>query len=70
MAATNSSLYGGGPGIVHVNSALTAFLADPDLPEEMPAAIAAQDVIGNNDLAFTDSNTTVTTHAKRLHVRR
>ena len=29
LAVTNSSLYGGGPGIVHINSALTAFLADP-----------------------------------------
>ena len=29
LAVTDSSLYGGGPGVVHINSALTAFLADP-----------------------------------------
>ena len=32
LAVTNSSLYGGGPGVAHINSALTAFLADPTSP--------------------------------------
>ncbi len=58
IAATNSSLYDGGPGIVHINSALTAFLADPtQYSEEMPAAIACATVSGTSELVFTDANT-------------
>ncbi len=57
IAATNSSLYGGGPGIVHVNSALTAFLADPTAySQEMPSAIACQTVSGTSELVFADAN--------------
>jgi hypothetical protein len=57
LAATNSSLYGGGPGIVHINSALTAFLADPT-PDTtaIPSAITYQRVGGKDYLAFTDTN--------------
>jgi Bacterial Ig-like domain (group 3) len=56
LAVTNSSLYGGGPGIVHINSALTAFLADPTSDaEEIPAGITYQNVDGTNYLAFTDA---------------
>ena len=54
LAVSNSSLYGGGPGIAHINSALTAFLADPtDSSEGTPNAIASQEVGGTNFLAFT-----------------
>jgi len=57
LAVTSSSLYGGGPGIVHINSALTAFLADPTAdPESIPSAITYQNVGGTNYLAFTDAN--------------
>ena len=31
LAVSTSSLYGGGPGVAHINSALTAFLADPTI---------------------------------------
>ena len=55
LALTNSSLYGGGPGIAHINSALTAFLADPATsPNAIPSAITYQNVGGTNYLAFTD----------------
>ena len=56
LAVKDSSLYGGGQGIVHINSALTAFLADPTSDAEaIPSAIAYQDVGGTNELAFTDA---------------
>lgn len=55
LAVTNSSLYGGGPGIAHINSALTAFLADPATSAgAIPAGIANQSVGETNYLAFTD----------------
>ena len=55
LAVTDSSLYGGGPGIVHINSALSAFLADPDpVTGTVPSAIAVQDLGGTSELAFTD----------------
>ncbi len=55
LAATNSALYGSGPGIVHINSALTAFLADPTSASEgTPDGIALQDVDGTTYLAFTE----------------
>ncbi len=67
LAATNSSLYGGGPGIVHVNSALTAFLADPTAEsDELPTGIACQNVGGTNDLAFTDAASDLFTFAGEL----
>ena len=65
LAVTDSSLYGGGGGIVHINSALTAFLADPILdpepdplpdPNAAPTGIAIQNVQGTDHLAFTDAN--------------
>jgi hypothetical protein len=42
-------------GVAHINSALTAFLADPiaQSPASVPSAIAYQNVRGNNELAFT-----------------
>ncbi len=56
LAASNSSLYGGGAGIVHINSALDAFLADPTSASEgTPLGIVYQDVSGTNYLSFTDS---------------
>ncbi len=58
MAVSNSSLYGGGPGIVHINSALTAFLADPTSNSEgTPVGITYQNVGGTNYLAFTSTFT-------------
>jgi hypothetical protein len=54
LAVKDSSLYGGGPGIVHINSALTAFLADPTTSSQgTPTGIALADVGGTNRLAFT-----------------
>ncbi len=47
LAVNGSSLYGGGPGIVHINSALTAFLADPTSDSgttPVPTGIACQNV--------------------------
>ena len=56
LAVTNSSLYGGGPGIAHINSALTAFLADPTTSAgAIPSGIAYQNVGGTDYLAFTDT---------------
>ncbi len=58
LAVGGSSLYGGGPGIVHINSALTAFLADPiSDPDATPAptGITCQNVGGTNYLAYTDA---------------
>jgi hypothetical protein len=50
-----SSLYRGGPGVAHINSALTASLADPTTPTQaIPSGIAYQNVDGTNELAFTD----------------
>jgi len=56
LAVTDSSLYGGGAGVVHINSALSAFLADP-LPDtsSIPAGITYQSVGGTNYLAITDA---------------
>jgi MBG domain len=68
LAAIDSSLYGGGGGIVHINSALTDFLADPITipqtngnppvpdPAAMPTGIATVNVQGTDQLAFTDEN--------------
>jgi hypothetical protein len=56
LAVSDSSLYGGGQGIVHINSALTAFLADATSnAAAIPSAIACQDVGGTSYLAFTDT---------------
>ena len=67
LAVTNSSLYGGGPGIVHINSALTAFLADPLADSEaIPPAITYQNVGGTNYLAFTDAASDTYTVAGEL----
>ena len=58
VAAQSSSLYGGGPGIVHINSALTAFLADPNAYlSALPYGIACQTVNGTNYLSYTDAAT-------------
>jgi hypothetical protein len=55
LAVRTSSLYGGGPRVAHINSALTAFLADPTTPTQaIPSGIADQNVDGTNELAFTD----------------
>ncbi len=54
LAVQTSSLYGGGPGVAHINSALTAFLADPTSPSgAIPYEITYQDVDGTNYLALT-----------------
>jgi hypothetical protein len=54
LAVRTSSLYGGGPGIAHINSALTAFLADPTTPTQaIPLGISYQNVGGTNSLAVT-----------------
>ncbi len=58
LAVSSSSLYGGGPGIVHINSALTAFLADPISDPDatpIPTGITCQNVGGTNYLAYTDA---------------
>jgi len=58
LAVSSSSLYGGGPGIVHINSALTAFLADPISDRNttpVPTGITCQNVRGTNYLAYTDA---------------
>jgi hypothetical protein len=55
LAVKTSSLYGGGPGVAHINSAMTAFLADPTTPTDViPDGIAYQDVDGADELALTD----------------
>jgi hypothetical protein len=67
LAVTTSSLYGGGPGVAHINSALTAFLADPTSPTDaIPAEITYQDVDGTNELALTDPNVGTYTVAGEL----
>ena len=59
LAVTSSSLYGGGPGVAHINSSLTAFLADPTTPTDaIPPGISYQDVDGTNYLALTDPGDT------------
>ncbi len=56
LAASDSSLYGGGSGIIHINGSLSAFLADPvSGGTASPAGIAFQVANGSNELAFTDS---------------
>ena len=60
LAATSSSFYSGGAGVVHINSSLNAFLADPvttepnEPPVPIPSVIAYQDVAGTNELAIAD----------------
>jgi Bacterial Ig-like domain (group 3) len=67
LAATTSSLYGGGPGVVHINSALTAFLADPlTASEGTPTGITYQEVGGTNYLALTDADSDTYTVAGEL----
>jgi hypothetical protein len=53
LAVSSSSLFSG-PGVAHINSALTAFLADPiqQNGETAAAGIACQDVSGQNELAL------------------
>jgi hypothetical protein len=67
LAVRNSSLYGGGPGVAHINSTLSAFLADP-LPnaQAVPEGIKYQNVGGTNYLAFTDANTDTYTLGREL----
>jgi hypothetical protein len=67
LAVKDSSLYGGGQGIVHINSALSAFLADPTSDSgAIPSAITYQDVGGTNYLAFTDAASDTYTVAGEL----
>ena len=67
LAVTDSSLYGGGPGVAHVNSALNAFLADPlTNPGEAPVAIAYQSVGGTDSLAVADGASDTYTTAGEL----
>jgi hypothetical protein len=56
LAVQNSSLFGAGagPGIVHINAALSAYLAVPE-SGEIPTGIAFQSAAGTNALAFTDA---------------
>ena len=56
LAMKSSSFYSGGAGIAHINSALTAFLADPSSIDPVPSAIAIQDVGGTNELAIGDTS--------------
>ena len=59
LAVTSSPLYGGGPGVAHINSSLTAFLADPTGPSSsIPQGIAYQEVDGTNYLVLTDPGDT------------
>jgi hypothetical protein len=61
LALAKAPFAGVGPGgmalggVAHINSALTAFLADPiaQSPRSVPSAIAYQNVNGRNELAFT-----------------
>jgi hypothetical protein len=67
LATTDSSLYGGGPGVVHINSALSAFLADPlSDPSEIPSGISYQNVGGTDRLAVADSASETYTTAGEL----
>jgi hypothetical protein len=57
LAAETSSLYGGGPGVVHINSSLNAFLADPTTPTQAIASSITYQSVGGNDylaLAYSD----------------
>jgi hypothetical protein len=55
LALSNSSLYGGGPGIAHINSALSAFLADPiSQYGVIPSGITYENVGGKDYLGFTN----------------
>ena len=55
VVTTRSSLYDGGPGVVHINSSLNAFLADPFPANKIiPTAITVQAVDGTNELAYND----------------
>ncbi len=67
LAATDSSLYGGGPGVVHINSAFSAFLADP-LPDtrSIPTGITYQNVGGTDYLAITNAASDTYTVAGEL----
>jgi hypothetical protein len=61
LALAEAPIAGVGPGdsaqggVAHINSTLTAFLADPiaQSPAAVPSAIAYQNVNGRNELAFT-----------------
>lgn len=67
LAASDSSLYGGGQGIVHINSALTAFLADPTTNSAaIPTEIAYGSFDGSDHLAFTDTASDTYTIAGEL----
>jgi hypothetical protein len=67
LALSTSSLYGGGPGIAHVNSALTAFLADPVTQRgASPTGITYQSVGGKDYLAFTNPSSGTYTVAGEL----
>ncbi len=67
LAVRTSSVYGGGPGIAHINSALDAFLADPTTSaESTPYGIAFQNVDGSNYLAFTAPSRGTYTYAGEL----
>jgi hypothetical protein len=67
LAVRTSSLYGGGPGVAHINSALTAFLADPTTPTQaIPLGISYQNVDGADYLALTDPDEGTYTIASEL----
>jgi hypothetical protein len=67
LAVTTTSLYGGGPGVAHVNAALKAFLADPlPDPQAVPTGIACQTVNGSSFLAFGDATSETDTVAGEL----
>ena len=66
----NTSLFGGSggsvtAGIVHINSALNAFLAVPNTGV-IPAGITYQNVSGTDELAFTDQASGLFTLATEL----
>ncbi len=67
IGVVDSSLYGGGPGVAHVNAALNAFLADP-LPDTftIPVGITCQTVDGSNYLAYADADSDTYTTAGEL----
>jgi hypothetical protein len=57
LAMRSSSLYGGGPGIAHINAALTAYLADPSIDSQaITAGVAYQNVGGTDYLAYADQS--------------
>ena len=67
IGVVDSSLYGGGAGVAHINSALDAFLADP-VPDSqtLPVGITCQTVDGSNFLAYTDAESDTFTTAGEL----